>query len=139
MEKNQRKKTLSVGSPLYMGPEVLSRMYDYKADIWAIGVMTYMLLTGKPPFEGKDNNDTYTKIRYFGYDKECLEDYAKDGKYVIDFLSRCLNKNPNARFSAPELLGHKWFKKNVIEHEVPNEKWLDTGISVYTFKQASQF
>ena len=41
MEKNQSKKTLSVGSPLYMAPEVLSHMYDYKADIWAIGVMAY--------------------------------------------------------------------------------------------------
>ena len=69
MEKNHKKKTLSIGSPLYMAPDVLSHMYDYKADIWSIGVITYMLLTGEPPFEGKDNDETFTKIRYFPYDK----------------------------------------------------------------------
>ena len=76
-----------------MAPEVLSRMYDYKADIWALGVMTYMLLTGKEPFPGENNEEIFKKIRYFPYDKECLESYAKEGKYVIDFLAKYLNRN----------------------------------------------
>ena len=47
---DNKKKTLSVGSPIYMAPDVINRQYDSKCDIWALGVLTYMLLTGKPPF-----------------------------------------------------------------------------------------
>ena len=56
----KRKKSLSIGSPLYMAPEVLNRMYDSKADIWSLGVMTYIILTGKAPFEGKNNDEMFT-------------------------------------------------------------------------------
>ena len=92
---NTRKKTLSVGSPIYMAPEVINRMYDYKADIWSIGIMTYILLTGKAPFDGKEDSEIFTKIRYFSYNQDDLDVYLKDGKYVKDFLKRCLNRNPN--------------------------------------------
>ena len=49
-----RKKTLSVGSPIYMAPEVLNKMYDSKADVWSLGVIAYILVTSKQPFEGED-------------------------------------------------------------------------------------
>jgi calcium-dependent protein kinase len=43
-----------LGSPLYMPPEIVSHSgYDNKVDIWSTGVMTYILLVGKPPFIGK--------------------------------------------------------------------------------------
>ena len=48
----RRKNHESIGTPMFIAPDVLNRMYDNKADIWSIGVITYILLTGKPPFEG---------------------------------------------------------------------------------------
>ena len=43
-----------LGSPLYMPPEIVKRIsYDSKVDVWSAGVMTYILLVGKPPFQGK--------------------------------------------------------------------------------------
>lgn len=42
---------LPLGSPLYMAPEIIKReSYDHRVDTWAIGVMTYICLTGTPPF-----------------------------------------------------------------------------------------
>ena len=49
----QRKVNLSLGSPLYMAPEVInSESYNSKVDIWALGVITFILLTGTVPFPG---------------------------------------------------------------------------------------
>ena len=53
MDPNQ-KETLSLGTPLYMAPELVKRkQYDEKVDIWALGVMTYIILTGSPPHNGR--------------------------------------------------------------------------------------
>ena len=104
-----RKKTLSVGSPIYMAPEVLNRMYDSKADVWSLGVIAYILVTSKQPFEGEDDAQLFSNIRYFAPDYSGLRHYLKEGKYVTDFLQKCLNKNQNSRANANDLLHHKWF------------------------------
>lgn len=49
---------LVLGSPLYMAPELIQRQrYNEKVDIWSLGVMTYMLLSGKNPFPGRNKNE----------------------------------------------------------------------------------
>lgn len=50
-----KKEKLSLGSPLYMAPELCDKMpYDEKVDVWAVGVVAYMLICGKPPFVNKN-------------------------------------------------------------------------------------
>ena len=51
-----KKLNLSLGSPYYMAPELCQeRAYGPNVDVWAVGVITYILLTGKPPFYDRTN------------------------------------------------------------------------------------
>lgn len=53
-----------LGSPIYMPPEIINQKdYDSKVDIWSTGIVTYVLLTGKPPFFGNSREEVYKQIR----------------------------------------------------------------------------
>lgn len=52
-----------VGTLYYMAPELLNEDYDEKCDIWSAGVVLYILLSGAPPFDGKDDTEIEKKIR----------------------------------------------------------------------------
>ena len=57
-----------VGTPLYAAPEVLNGQYDQKCDLWSMGVVTFMLLSGRPPFNGKDVEELDDRIKRCDYD-----------------------------------------------------------------------
>jgi calcium-dependent protein kinase len=52
-----------IGTPFYIAPEVLKREYNEKCDIWSIGVITYMLLSGRAPFFGNTDEEIYEGIK----------------------------------------------------------------------------
>lgn len=58
-----KKQTQVLGSPLYMAPElVLGKEYSSEVDIWAMGVITHILLTGTPPFSGATKDEIFNSI-----------------------------------------------------------------------------
>lgn len=57
------------GTPYFMSPEVVKgEKYDKRTDLWSMGVITYYLLAGQPPFRGNDNDDLDDKILSCDYD-----------------------------------------------------------------------
>ncbi|EER94892.1 hypothetical protein BDA96_01G404000 [Sorghum bicolor] len=95
------------GTPAYVAPEIISRKgYDgAKADIWACGVILYVLLAGYLPFQDKNLMDMYKKIC-----KAELKWPSWFSSNVRKLLRRILHPNPNRRISIEEIMKHPWFK-----------------------------
>ena len=62
-----------VGTPMYVSPEVLDGKYSNSCDFWSLGVLLYILLSGYPPFYGKDKGEIFDKIRVANYDFNRIE------------------------------------------------------------------
>ena len=123
-EKGQ-KENRYVGSSYYMAPEVIRRKYNEKCDLWSCGVIMYILLSGKPPFDGDDDKEILEKIKIGQYDLNeypfpSLSDESKD------LIKKLLEYDPNKRISASEALQHPWFqntefqKKNEVNIIAPS-------------------
>jgi calcium-dependent protein kinase len=56
-----------LGTPYYVSPEVLEGSYDKRCDLWSIGVITYILLSGIPPFNGSNEAEVFRKIKCCDY------------------------------------------------------------------------
>jgi calcium-dependent protein kinase len=50
------------GTPYFIAPEVLNGNYGKECDIWSLGVVLYMMLEGRPPFEGSNRAEVFGKI-----------------------------------------------------------------------------
>lgn len=79
---------------LLLAPEILAmEPITLAADIWSLGVVAYVLLTGFSPFGGDSDQETLRNISTASLDfpAELFEGVSEDAK---DFISRCLNRNP---------------------------------------------
>jgi len=101
-------KTASVmGSPLYMSPEQMrsTRNVDARADIWALGVILYELLAGRVPFEASSMPELCALILTEA--PQPVSFFRKETPQALEIaISRCLEKDPNRRFSNVSQLAH---------------------------------
>lgn len=106
-----------LGTPFYIAPEVLKGNYNEKCDLWSIGVITFMLLSGKAPFFGKDDHAIFDMVKKgkFDFPPAQWKNVSKQGK---DFISKLLTVEFKKRPSAAQALQHPWLaeiKDNVDE------------------------
>ena len=82
-----------LGSPLYMAPEIVrEETYDEKVDTWSVGVITYILLSGRPPFKGRSKAEMFKSITSseLVFDHKIWESISPEAK---DFISMALIKD----------------------------------------------
>ena len=98
------------GTSYYLAPEILRSFYNEKCDLWSVGVILYLLLSGKPPFPGKQDKDILMKVERGIYAFRG-EQWRKVSNEAQDLVSRLLCYNPKTRISASEALNHPWLVK----------------------------
>lgn len=107
---NDSRKYTICGTPNYIAPEVLggkSVGHSFEVDIWAIGIMMYALLVGKPPFQAKDVQVIYERIKKTEYLFPADKPISESAKTLIKDL---LSLNPLNRPTINEILNYEWFK-----------------------------
>ena len=106
----ERKKTVC-GTPNYIAPEVInSTGHSYEVDIWAIGIIIYTLLIGKPPFETRDVKTTYNKIKRAEYS---FPETCKISPCAKNLIKKILVVNPKERPTLNEILFDDFFNQGI--------------------------
>jgi calcium-dependent protein kinase len=105
------------GSPYYIAPEVLKGNYDNKCDIWSIGIITYVMLTGILPYEGESNAKIFNKIltEEVNYNHPKFNFISNEAK---EFIKLCLEKDPQKRISAQKLIENNWIKNALSKDNI---------------------
>jgi calcium-dependent protein kinase len=105
------KENEKVGSHLYHAPEVISGIgYDEKCDLWSVGILMHMLLTGLHAFLGKSEEEIISNISKNNRIENKL--YNKLSSEAKDLINSLLETKPGKRPTAEQALNHKWFKVN---------------------------
>ena len=107
----ERKHTIC-GTPNYIAPEILdgkSVGHSYEVDFWAIGVIIYTLIIGRPPFETEDVKETYKKIQENNFSFPNHIYISEEGR---DLIEKILVMNPSDRLNLEGMRAHP-FMNNV--------------------------
>ncbi|KAM4556752.1 uncharacterized protein mylk4a [Fundulus diaphanus] len=120
--KPRDKLKVNFGTPEFLAPEVIN--YDFvsfNTDMWSLGVITYMLLSGLCPFLGDDDNQTLNNILacQWNFDEQEFGDTSEEAK---DFITRLLVVNKTWRMGACEALRHPWLSDPVLHHRLYTKK-----------------
>jgi len=99
-----------VGTPYYIAPEVLDGEYTKSCDIWSIGVITYILLCGYPPFYGDTQPVIFQSVK-----KGCFDFLSPEWDPISnsakDFIRCLLSVDPSLRPSASDAMNHPWIRQ----------------------------
>ena len=116
------------GTPNYVAPEILAEKgYDHAVDIWAAGVIAYVLLCGFPPFVSHDNNqdELFDQILQGRY--EFTQPYWDHiSSSARDLITHMLQVDLNKRFSAQQVMNHPWLSSVSMPRLIPTHDRVHT-------------
>ncbi|XP_060785969.1 myosin light chain kinase, smooth muscle isoform X4 [Neoarius graeffei] len=130
------------GTPEFVAPEVINyEAISYTTDMWSIGVICYILVSGLSPFMGDNENETLSNVTSatWDFEDEAFDEISEEAK---DFISSLLKKDKKARLTCEQCFQHPWLKqdtKNMEAKKLSKErmkkyilrrKWQKTGHAV---------
>jgi len=101
------------GTAAYVAPEVLKKDYTYQCDMWSLGVIGFILLSGHMPFAG-DSNEKLRAIKHARYEFK-QQHWSSVSKLGVEFIKALLHKDPSKRLTSKAALEHKWIITNTSE------------------------
>ncbi|KAJ6361966.1 hypothetical protein OIU78_002384 [Salix suchowensis] len=107
-----------VGSPYYVAPEVLRKLYGPKCDVWSAGVIIYILLSGVPPFWDETEQGIFEQVLKGELDFES-EPWPNISESAKDLVRKMLVREPKRRLTAQEVLCHPWVQMEGVAPDRP--------------------
>lgn len=119
-----------------MAPEIMfNKPYDAKVDIWALGVMLYVFLSGYLPFQGENRQQLASKIKQGAIHFQHSE-FKQVSKESMDLIEHMLHKDHKKRYSAQQAMQHPWFK--LEQKEINNTLDINILKNLQAFKGQSK-
>ncbi|XP_035522793.1 myosin light chain kinase, smooth muscle-like [Morone saxatilis] len=137
------------GTPEFVAPEVINyEPVGLETDMWSIGVICFILLSGESPFQGNSDAETLALVTTacYEFDQESFEDISDQAK---DFISSLLKKDRRCRLSCAGALAHPWMvsftpmtrrptkslNKGKMKRFLAKRKWKKTGKAVLALQR----
>lgn len=110
-KKNERLTTVA-GTPYFIAPEVLNGNYGKDCDIWSLGVVLFVMVTGTYPFDGNNKAEVFDLIKRGAYH---IPPSAKSKvtPECLDMISKMIIVDRTKRYSGEQLIKHPWFVKTL--------------------------
>ncbi|XP_063682072.1 calcium/calmodulin-dependent protein kinase type 1D-like [Bolinopsis microptera] len=112
--------TQACGTPGYVSPELLNQKYGKETDLWSLGVITYTMLCGYPPFYSESITGLFNAIKRGKYNFDTSH-WDSISSLAKDFINKLLRINPKKRMSGEQALDHPWIRKYTAEDESEGE------------------
>ncbi|XP_072516507.1 death-associated protein kinase 2a [Salminus brasiliensis] len=126
------------GTPEFVAPEIVNyEPLGLEADMWSIGVITYILLSGASPFLGETKQDTLGNISAMNYEFDD-ELFGHTSELAKNFIRQLLQKDTKKRLTIQDALNHPWIKSNEHKEEpskVPQRKHVRRQLKTKRLKE----
>lgn len=126
-----------LGTAYYVAPEVLNSNYNQKCDIWSCGVILYIMLSGSPPFAGRNDHEIFDKVRQ-GQVSFARKAWRTISPQAKELIQQMLTVDIERRISAQEALRHPWFSKMKNPNPLDGQIMLESIDKLKSFRSASK-